>query len=378
MEFRPSPHETGFRFGLIWSALGCAMTFTALVGCSYLIPEDPRPPRYNKLVPTDRRPPPLNSQSGAGIYGAPPAMATAPVITPENYDTVPQMNYNAPVPGAPAGSPPPPPANTSFVQQLPPQSPPVSSAPQPVSQPSWFERNFNWLPGVGEEPEDFSRTPMGRPLAPGAQATPPQAAPFGAGEPETARALAFSAPSPQGALAPIPPNAVNTSGAYQAASSSYPVLQDTPPAPTDAAESQARLERARMALQADQVNANDQRNAIAAQASSEPTLATQYGYPAPAAPAAPPPSAPALPPPPVPADAAGMTVPSFDGTPVAATPLNPITEAPPPAPQEPIVLRPPSSAEAAQGNAAGEPKVIQMRGSTGYLPDSRYVRKREE
>jgi hypothetical protein len=73
-----------------------------------------------------------------------------------------------------------------------------------------------------------------------------------------------------------------------------------------------------------------------------------------------------------------MTVPSFDGAPVAAAPLNPITDTPPPAPQEPIVLRPPSSAEASEGNAAGEPKVIQMRNTTGYLPDSRYVRKHAE
>lgn len=355
MEFRPTAHERGLRFGLIWSAAGCSLAILGLVGCSYIIPPDNRPPRHNQVV-GDRRLPQLNS-----VTGQPPA---------QNYAPQQQQGYAAPVPNyaAPPQAPAPydsqPPANTpsNFVTQLPPQA----AAPRPLAMPpqkTWWQRNFNWLPGV-DEPPDYSQTPLGQPLPAGSQLNIPASEPVV----ETGANAGDSLGTP----------------------SQYPALQDTPPAPTDGDATRARMQQGAQQLQGQQRDASAARDALTAQAASEPSLLQQYNTGnVPAAPLQAPAAEPVTGAAPAPVEGAGT--PSFDET--IATPIAPeapqvAAPAPPPEPQ-PIILRPPSEEVAAPAEGGTSPKVINVgevvdsmtirqpaETSSGghYLPESRYKR----
>lgn len=385
MEFRPQKRESGLRFGIMWSGVGSVIAVCALASCAYIIPPDNQPPRHNQLLDGGKRRPALNNQVGQ----------VAPTIHQQiqpQYGTDVGVPLVQQAPRAPAGQPAAPihapttpsaqnQAPTNFVTQFPGQQQPVFAPPNaPRAEPNWFERNFpgtaEWLgatsgPGnVGDETSQLQS-----PIAPIAASAPPASlpangAPFGAGQPETARALALSEPNPEGTLAPIPESLVAAQQGYQTANNStYPLLQDTPPVPPHVDEATRKLERARAALEADEREANRARDALQTEVNTGSSLLDEYGYTNPHAPRG--------------ADESALRpshVPSFDEEFGFAPPA--------PAPDlEPIILRPPQGAPSAV--PSGAPKVLKVSGnvsgsaphitsvsSNSYLPESRYTNRR--
>jgi hypothetical protein len=235
--FTPKPEERALTFGLKFSAIGCALTLFGLASCSYLIPEDSRPPRYNSVV-GERRVPPLNRAVGAAM----PDPATG-MPTDAGYGSQPPAGAgygNAPMQALPAN-----PAAMNYGGMPSPQAP-NAPIPQANAQPQkgFFERSKGWIFGDDAEIRK-TPIPLGRPLPPGASKSP---------DTTTGSSVTLAMGS----------------------SSEYPELetvQEVPPATIAAHE---KLTQATAALKIDQARANAAREALANEAASEPTLLDAY------------------------------------------------------------------------------------------------------
>lgn len=338
-DFRPHPDERTLSFGLKFSSLGCAITLLSLASCSYLIPDDPRPPRYNAVV-GERRTPALNQAVGAAM----PDPATGSY--PENpYGASGAAGMAALPNGGPMNTPQPP----NMPQAMPSPPNPGAPIPQAAMQPkkSFWQRSKGWIFGDDAEIRK-NPIPLGRPL-------------------------------PPGVLNRMAPAAGNTQFAMGSSGKDYPKLEnvgDVHPATT---ASRDKLQQAVGALKIDEQRAAATRDALTQEATSEPTLMQEYQQGK-------------LPTSPQATSAAPDTRPV--PTPVMSAPLEPITLKAPPVVEEvidfstqaPTLMEEELAAESPP--AAPPPTVNIVRGvqsetfelrepapannKRGYLPDSRY------
>lgn len=251
---RPSNKESGLVFGLTWSAAGVMLAITGLTSCSYLIPEDERPPRYNTVVGARRAPilnhvvgenapdpnAPTAVQAEAAFGGGPvPAAVAAP---------------NAPVAGNFAPAP-------AAHRQAPPFAPvAVGAAPSAVQyqgrgqgqiiqnghERNSFEKGRDWIFGndaeIGAPP-----VPVGQPLPPGAEKRVPG---NGAKKEQTDVALGFG--------------------------KDYPELNSVPERP-EGLQTKSKLEQAHEALEIDKRRAEQEAKRLQRQTEQDPeSLLRQY------------------------------------------------------------------------------------------------------
>lgn len=173
---RPSKKENGLMFGLAWSAAGIMLAITGLTSCSYLIPEDERPPRYNTVVgprhapvlnhavgenaPDPNAPTSVQAQEVFGEGGVPPSFAAPDTSLAPTPGAGGFADHHQAPPFAPSGAAP------SAVQ--------YQGDGQPIQhghERNAFEKGRDWIFGddaeIGAPP-----VPVGSPLPPGARHTP--------------------------------------------------------------------------------------------------------------------------------------------------------------------------------------------------------------
>jgi hypothetical protein len=159
---RPSSSERGFLFGLTWSALGCMIAVAGLSSCSYFIPDDERPPRYNTVL-GPKRAPALNRAVGAQTPNE--NLSTPQQIQQLRRPSAQPNNRHAGAPASAGYSG----GNAGVAQST------IGSAPSASKEAGFYERskNFykrskNWIfgedAGISEIP-----VPLGAPLPPGAR-----------------------------------------------------------------------------------------------------------------------------------------------------------------------------------------------------------------
>ncbi|MFZ4125522.1 MAG: hypothetical protein ACOYJ2_05565, partial [Rickettsiales bacterium] len=209
--FSPKPNETALSFGLTWSMAGCALALTYLASCAYLIPENPKTPRYNTVL-GDKRLPPKNPSPANNFTMPDAAPQPAPALQRHAPISQPQSMMQAPLP-------------QPQTQQITP--------PSPMSQEQSFVQNT--APTAPRAPEPASAAPVQdyswwNPRGWFGEAAP--AKPMNTPSPQLANNVAISptsAPSPAPyAMQPLPSN------------DEYPVLQNTPPSPLSTGQAQAR------------------------------------------------------------------------------------------------------------------------------------------
>lgn len=194
-EFSPKKSETVIGFGLTWSLVGSALALTYLASCSYIIPENPRPPRYNTVM-GEKRIPPKNP-------------------SPANNFTMPETRQQnmmpAPRPQSQITPQPPRPQEQPFVQSSPPLAQRSETATMAPSQDySWWNPR-GWFDGA--QPAQPSNTPTNV-----RNSQPPAT--------YNDQIVSQSVPAPM--MQPLPgPDA-------------YPTLQDTPQSPLFTGQAQAR------------------------------------------------------------------------------------------------------------------------------------------
>ncbi|MBN8543833.1 MAG: hypothetical protein J0M34_06170 [Alphaproteobacteria bacterium] len=242
--FSPKPNETALSFGLTWSMVGSAVALTYLASCAYLIPENPKAPRYNTVM-GDKRLPPKNP-SPANNFTMPDAAsqpAPAPAMQRHAPAAQPQSMMPAPVPQPQAQITPPLPASQEqpFVQN----TAPISRAPEPAPAPT--SQEYSWWNPRGWFGDAQPAKPMNTP------------SPQLANNMATAPVAAVAAPY---AMQPLPSN------------DEYPVLQNTPPSPLATGQAQARdkLNSARGDMEAEFNNAAQRANQLRSDAQAEPSL----------------------------------------------------------------------------------------------------------
>lgn len=247
-DFSPKKNETVLSFGLSWSLVGSMVALTYLASCSYIIPENTRPPRYNTVL-GEKRVPPKNMQQPAGNYAPQQQQRMAPV---QQYPS--QQQYFAPQ------------QNPVPQQTMPPQSQLTPTPPRPQEQ-SFVQNTGAAAPRPTEQqmaaaaPEDYSWwNPQG--WFAGAKPAEPRNTPV-AVQPSanyTNQMTSVSAPAPM--MQPLPD------------ANSYPALQDTPLSPLSTGQAQARdkLNMARTDMEAELNAANMRANQLRSDAYSETSI----------------------------------------------------------------------------------------------------------
>ena len=160
--FTPPSDERALTFGVKWSAIGCALTLFGLASCSYLIPEDSRPPRYNAVI-GERRTPALNRAVGANMPDPATGMSGESSYGGAPMGALPQTNGGAVNNQAFAPAP---------MGAMPSPTSPGAPIPQANAQPQrgFFGRSKDWIFGDDAEIRK-TPIPLGRPLPPGASNT---------------------------------------------------------------------------------------------------------------------------------------------------------------------------------------------------------------
>ena len=222
--FSPKPNETTLSFGLTWSMIGSALALTYLASCAYLIPENPRTPRYNTVLGDKRLPPknpsPANNFTApdASLQPVPALQRHAPVAQPQPIQApLPQPQTQlTPIPSASQEQP--------FVQNTTPTTRTAAPLPAPLTQ------NYSWWNPRGWFGDAKSTKPI-------------------------------NTPAPQ-AIQSLPSN------------DAFPLLQDTPPSPLSTGQAQARdkLNNARGDLEAEFDNAAIRANQLRSDAQAGPSL----------------------------------------------------------------------------------------------------------
>ncbi len=234
---RPHSDEHELVFGLKFSAIGCALTLMALASCSYLIPEEKRPPRYNAVI-GERRVPVLNQAVGSATPPEPSeeAYPVDPAAQAASMGVPPAGAFPAPPPGAmPSANP----------GMMPSPAAPNARMPQAAMQPkkSFWQRSKGWL--FGEDAE-IRKTPipLGRPLPPGAlnQISPASGTTLAMGSPGT----------------------------------DYPKLESVQEVPPASVQARDKLQQATQALKIDETRAAAAREHLSKEAVAEPTLLDAY------------------------------------------------------------------------------------------------------
>lgn len=239
---RPSTNERGVWFGLTWSAAGFLLAVTGLSSCSYLIPEDERPPRYNTVL-GPRHAPVLNHAVGENtpdeslptpqqikaVYGAAPVPGAAPQAAPGQAPVASFTPNAAAIPVAPST------AQSSVHRGV---------GVQATQERSLFEKGRDWIFGddaeIGETP-----VPVGAPLPPGAKDDTQR----NTAQQEAALALGLGR--------------------------DYPDLETVPETP-EGEVTHNKLEQARKALEIDKARAEAQKDALSREVDTDESLLKQY------------------------------------------------------------------------------------------------------
>lgn len=248
-EFSPKKHESVLGFGLTWSLVGSAIALTYLASCSYVVPENPRPPRYNTVLGEKRIPNKNPSPSNNFTMPEQRQQQMMPAPRPQS-----QMQITPQ---------PPRPQEQAFVQNTAPlaqRNETVTMAP--AQDYAWWNPR-GWFGGA--QPAQPANTPTA-PRYP--MTNNPPAAPAAYND----QIVSQSVPAPM--MQPLP------------GSDGFPTLQDTPQSPLFTGQAQARdkLNYARGEMEAELDAANARGSQLQRDASmGESLLSTmpQYQQPAP-------------------------------------------------------------------------------------------------
>ena len=363
-DFSPKKNETALSFGLSWSLVGSAIALTYLASCSYIIPENSNPPRYNTVL-GEKRLPPKNPSPGNNY--------TMPDMQPRQQQQAPVMQ---PRPQSQQQVTPPSPRvqEQSFVENTGVSQNNYRAETTPAAAAT---ESYSWWNPRGWFGDAAPAQPHNTPLrqSPSMNNAQVQAPAY---DNSTNQIQSYDMPAP--VMEPLP------------SSDGYPTLQNTPQSPLVTGQAQARdkLTGARSQMEAELDAANARGNQLQRDASAEPSILSsmpQYQQPAPSV----------TRPVPVTTNDAWAEPKVVEPAPrIASVSSNEISVS------EPIQLRPPSGkgapVVAETGDAtsmstmppststfdpmAGSTQPIQLKPPEGtyqgkrYLPESRYVTRR--